>query len=493
MIRLSDNLSRYVRNVLKINDNKVNMFSEEQLSKITSISISRDDVSVVKYFKNLVHLDFNSYPSLTSEDVLFIGCELPNISSIKIKEQNSIYRLDLSSYKNLKEVAIIHNENLVDFCGIDNVYRFTFYDNKEYKNNKQLVDYLDKHPESIVTLDFLYYIHVYRNIKNKSIFEKIRWVESTGLRNFNVHQFTKDEIESVIGYIGDIASKFTYPSDDPIEKFTILYQWMITNIKFYNADDPTVEENIDMNNSYTVFNYGSGGRVSYAKAFQMLLTYVDVDATIVNSYGALDSIGYYNGKKVFSLFGTSDYSLLRLTIDGRNYYCDVAWDSMIKNFQYFDVLRLFLISKDELSLRHRLVGEGNVLNSYSYHGDDSDELVFFAQKRVEEVNKFFDHLNEVDKKIKGIEINKLVNVSGINKATSREEISEINKDLINDLGEYNSWVKGRNNIIRRNAKMLRNNYLVNHDLKGDKLYNYLIDQLENMRISKYLFDILINL
>ena len=41
--------------------------------------------------------------------------------------------------------------------------------------------------------------------------------------------------------------------------------------------------------------------------------------------------------------------------------------------------------------------------------------------------------------------------------------------------------------------MLRNNYLINHNLKGDELYNYLIDQLEHLRISKYLFDVLINL
>ena len=104
MIRLSDNLSRYVRKALKITDEKVNMFSEEELARITSISISRDDISVVKYFKNLIHIDFNSYPSLTTEDVVFIGNELPNISSLKIKEQNSIYRLDLSSYKNLKRI-----------------------------------------------------------------------------------------------------------------------------------------------------------------------------------------------------------------------------------------------------------------------------------------------------------------------------------------------------------------------------------------------------
>lgn len=498
MIILSESLSKFVRKELNISDDKVNSFTEEQLATVSSINISRDDIKFISYFTGLVNLNVNLYPSLTNEDLEYIGSEIPTIKSLKIKEQNAITHLDLSNFINLKSLAVIHNDNIIDIKGIDNVKQLTLYDNKEYKNYKQIVDYLKIIKGNNTTMDFVYYVGIWRMLKDYKIFDSIKWVESMGLRNFYVHQYTKEEISSIVGYLTDITSKFIYVKDDPIEKFSVLYTWMLNNIKFINEDENKDEV---ISNTYQVFSYGEGGRLSYAKAFRMLLSFVDIDCTDVYSCEISDHIGYYKGKKVFSLLGTSDYELLRLFIDGRTYYCDIALDSLVKDFKYYDELRLFLVSRDELASRHKLVGEGNVLNSYSYDGDDADDLLQFADNRYREVNAFFNHLSFVDTRLNGLELNKMVDLSSItkyikdndNNTNYDKELNNLNDTLNNDINEYESWMKGKNNIIKKNRIQLRNKYLENNEISGDLLYNYLIDRLENLKLSKYLFDILIKL
>jgi len=211
------------------------------------------------------------------------------------------------------------------------------------------------------------------NDQDKGILDRFTWVESVGLRKYIIHEYTTDEIKSLIQNVTAIVSKYVYVDDGDIERFGILYKWMTSNIEFVNEDDPKNENVETVSNMYKVFNYRKGGRLSFAKAFQLLLSFAGVKSSVVYSLGALESIGYYNGQKVYSLLGTSDYALLRVSIDERYYYCDIAWDSFVSDYKYFDQLRLFLVSKNELKLRHKFVGEGNIEKSYSYHGDDSDD------------------------------------------------------------------------------------------------------------------------
>ena len=112
MIELSESLSTYVRRELKIDDNRVK-FTENELASVSYVSISRDDMGVIKYFRNLSVLSAEHYPSLTDDDLKYIGEIIPSIISLKIKEQNSIYKVDLSSFNNLIELALIHNDNLI--------------------------------------------------------------------------------------------------------------------------------------------------------------------------------------------------------------------------------------------------------------------------------------------------------------------------------------------------------------------------------------------
>ena len=124
-------------------------------------------------------------------------------------------------------------------------------------------------------------------------------------------------------------------------KFGVLYSWMINNMKFVNEDDPEGENLNLISNVNKVFSYSRGGRLSMAKAFQMLLSFVGIKSSVVYSVGATDVIGYFNGEKVCSLLGESDYAVLRVTLDEKDYDCDIAWDALI-NFQYYLLQQIYV-------------------------------------------------------------------------------------------------------------------------------------------------------
>lgn len=497
MVQLTPSLSECVRRELKISDSTKTSFSEQELAQVSYASISRNDMDEIKYFTNLSVLEIVSFPSLTIEDLRFIGEHIPNIVSLKIKEQNAIYRLDLSSFKKLKELAVIHNDNIIDIEGIDEVTRFTFYDNREYKNIQHLVDYVMKNPDSKVTLDILYYIGFKRN--SSIDVSKITWVESLGLRSFNVHEYSLEEIDFVMNYIADVVSRYIYYDDDPFMKFGVLYNWIINNIKFSNEDESKIDISYKVDTTYHVFSFREGGRLSYARALQMLLLYADVDATLVYSYGALDSVGYHNGKKVFSLFGSSDYALLRLCIKGKNYYNDIAWDSMVNNYKYADALKVFLVSKEELSLKHKIVGEGNVVNSYSYHGDDGEELIEKASARIDETNQKYSKLDDLNNKLINYRISKAMRENILDnkkknntfKYPGEEKVLELSIQA--DDSFISKFEKEKVSAIKELISYLKEKHLPDNLDGMNSVNDYLNDQKNKCNISNSLYEMLVDL
>lgn len=491
MIGLSESLSTYVRRELKINDNRT-AFTEQELASVSYISMSREDMNVIKYFKNLSVLSLEKYPSLTSDDIKYIGEIIPSIISLTVKEQNAIFNLDLSSYKNLIELAVIHNDNLIDIKGLSKVKRLTFYDNKEFKNIKHIVDYIIENPDCKVSLDFLYYISIKRENIKEEIFKNIVWVESLGLRSFVVHEYTDMEINYVMDCISRIACKYTYVTDDLLDKFSILYYWMIENIDFINEDDEKNYNMIDYNNTYKVFNSRRAGRLSYAKTFQMLLSYLNIDSYLVYSYGTLDSIGFYEGKKVYSLLGSSDYALLRVNIDGKFYYCDIAWDSSINNYKYADALRSFLLSKEELSLKHKFVGEGNVRKSYSFHGDDASDLVSYAKDRIQDVDEFFNQIDRLDRLILSLDVetsivdNILASKDLNNTFKFDGEKKGLQLTIKSSQDTKKQCINQKEILIKKYEKELIKNYVgPNEDLKA-----YIQMLKDSYRISDSLYNVL---
>ncbi len=504
MIKLSESLSKQVKRVLNIENND-DIFEYEQLASILELDISKGDLQFIEYFKNLESISLTTFPSFSSEDIVYLGNTLNKVKSLKIKEQNALFNLDLSSFTNLRDLCIIHNDNLVHMKGLNKLDRFTFYDNKDYEDIEKLAILIDENRDSLIQLDITYYFDIMRYLndsyKDIRIIKNIKWVESVGLRKFVVHEYSDAEIESLLENVSYIVSKYVYVTDGDIEKFGTLYNWMINNIGFVNEDDPKDEDVSLVSNVAKVLNYRNGGRLSYAKAFQLILRYAGINSTIVYSMGAYDTIGFFNGQKVYSLLGESDYAILRVKLDDRYYYCDVAWDCMVNKYKFFDKLRLFLFSKDELRIRHKFVGEGNIDNTGSYHGDDCDEVIAFAEARITEADDMFYDIDRMNSYINGVDFNiKVIDkeMDSLKEQIDKTDIDSMDykilfADLIkleeeideeeNNIIKYENQKKG---IIDSYSDNLLRRYLNDNDRNKESLA-----KLKNKGyISQYLYDIL---
>ena len=331
--------------------------------------------------------------------------------------------------------------------------------------------------------------------------KSIKWVESVGLRKFIVHEYTEEEIESLIENVSYIVSRYIHVTDGDIEKFGTLYNWVVKNIEFVNEDDPKAENVSLVSNVSKVLNYRKGGRLSFAKAFQLILRYAGINASLVYSMGAFDTIGFFNGQKVYSLLGESDYAILRVMLDGRYYYCDVAWDCMVNKYKFFDKLRLFLFSKDELRIRHKFVGEGNIESTCSYHGDDCDDLLQFSEERIKEIDEIFLDIERLKAYISGAELNIKVIDSEITEL--KDKLDDINIDSIDYKVLFADLMKLENEMDEEEIKMIKyekqregiidsySSFLLNKYLNEEDRNIEALKKLRDKRfISKYMFDVL---
>lgn len=506
MLNITGSLANKLNKILNKSLDNMN-FSEFELSLVKKVSLSHNDLEYIDYLYNVELLELDSFPSITKEDLNIIASKLKKLKGLKVKEQNALLEIDLSLLQHVEELCLIHNDNLVNVYGLDKIRRFTFYDNKDFKDIKHIVDFLLNNRFSTITLDVSYYIDIVNILFERDIdvkfLDRITWVESVGLRKYHTYEYTNAELDSMLKVTSSIVSKYIYSSDSDIEKFGILYSWMINNVSFVNEDDPKLENVSLVSNVNKVFNFSKGGRLSFAKAFQMLLSFAGIKSSVVYSLGAIDDIGVYNGEKIYSLLGESDYAVLRVTLDEKDYYCDVAWDALMLELGFYDKLRIFLFSKNELKLRHKFVGEANIIHTYSYRGDDSDDLLMFANERIKEVDEIFDDIERLKPEIDGVSLNIAINKSRIRELKSEldvfdnlsneyvDRVDEMNK-LEDQIDLYEADLirleNSRKNIIVNYSKLLVERYLDSYKNLDYSELMYVLGKKEEIKlVSTYMY------
>ena len=231
-----------------------------------------------------------------------------------------------------------------------------------------------------------------------------------------------------------------------------------------------------------------------------------IKSSVVYSLGAIDDIGVYNGEKIYSLLGESDYAVLRVTLDDRDYYCDIAWDAVVLENGHYDKLRLFLFSKNELKIRHKFVGEANITNTHSYRGDDSDDLIMFSNDRIKEVEETFDDIERLKPNIDGLGLNIAISKSRIREIKSELDNLDIDssvyKDRVLELDNLEDKIdldeaelirleNARKGIISNYSKILINRYLNIYDGNNDMEVITVMNKKEEIKlISTYMSKLL---
>lgn len=455
---LSDNLVEQVRNQLNLKHNTP--LTIDMLGHIKKLDLKKEDIKYLKYFFNLEEVSFSSFPSIIDED--FSSLSKYKIKKIIISEQNALFHVDVSNFKYLKELELVHNDNIVLLKGLSNLDKLVFYDNKSFTN---IEDICDSIKDIDLALDIIYYKKILNysmvNYIGLNVIDKISWVGSVGLRKYLVYDYSKYEMDYIVSSIVKVTSKYIYAKDDESERFAVLYKWMIENIHFVNDDIEETRNSI--NSIYDVFKYKEAGRLLYARTFQLLLSFADIDSTMVYSLGALKDFQFAKNENPISLLGTSDYGLLRVNIYNKNYYCDIARDSLLRFSKMFDYYRLFLVSKEELKGIHKLVGEGNIVANQSYIGDDGDDLVFFSNSRFKEINSVY---KEIDKILNTIDMIKRISKDEIATKAFVSDFNSLLKKYINDNKMYFLY----NYFPDVNDISYYIHYLYNHKLLSQYMY-----------------------
>ena len=482
MIRITSELGKQIREKLNNINNKFGfldtssnlnpntMFTEDELDYIVDLAISKNDIKYLGYFKNLECLDISLSPSIDNNDFVYISNRYNNIIGLSISNQNELTKIDLTNFKDLVNLIVKDNDNLsyvdnINFC--KKLYRISMYNNKSLFNMNNIYDLLNFNDNiKICELDISYFvdsISYFRKI-NKPLknFNLINWIEATGFRYKNYMLYSNEEVYSLFKMVSDIISKYIYFNDGNVEKFGVCYQWFVNNFRFLNGDNYINDDNI-----LKVFRTGYGSRLTYAKAFQFLLSVVGIDSDMIYSVGALENIGVNNGVVLASLNGSSDYALLRVKIDGRHYYCDIAWDSLVKDQDFYENLRLVLVSLDELKIRHQIVSELHEGKSSTYHSNDTENLIVFAQDRIDSVNNMILDIEKDKEKLNDIEY-KLVRIDD-----DLYELNHLDKEDLDIASKIDS-INGEKNELESNMTKLnekRKKKIIKY--KNDFLGNYL--------------------
>lgn len=508
MVKLSLKFTEYLNKVLGTSNNE---FSEEELSRITELSMGKDDIGSLRYFTNVTKLEFNCFPSISQKDLDEVATELPKLKELVIENQSALLTLNLEMFFYLEKLSIISNDNMSVIFNIDKLNKLeelVIYDNKKL-DISNLYEYISELKIKF-KLDLVYYYKLADYLIKNDIdisdkyFDYVSFVDCYGYRNVHTKTLKKEALTDLINNINNIVSLYCYKGDSELKKFNVLHDWMLKNITYINED---IEEHLDYYGVVDAFVFNRAGRLSYARVFQLLLLAAGMDATLVYSSGVNSRIGEFGGHELLKFYGEGDYALVRCMIDGRYSYTDIAWNKYAVENNCYNDLKILLVSKDELLMKHRVVGEGIVEKSSTINAKVIEEILDDVKNTIHDVDYMFGEVN-VD--------NNSVNVSSQMFATNNKEIDdlkqrinqeEVGTELYNSLVEelidlekvINSYNKilvkyndGQREIINKYSNFILNNYF--GVISESKLDNSWYRKLELMNkynvISKYLYDLL---
>ncbi len=440
-----------------------NTFLEEEFELVREITIDKESMEYIDLFPNITSLTINGIAELDGNQFKSIIDRYDNLEKLIIKGQEQLQFLDVSKMKNLKQLELISNRSLHRIVGLDKINgleQLTFYDNTTYLKEKELCEIVSKLSQNGThcNLDVLYMPTMNQiGISNS---ENFSWCESVGL---GIHgdelKYETQELEQAVKKAQEIVSKYIKPTDTTKQKYAILYQWMCENVRYdYEALDndyahkeqgKRVGQLGGTNGTVNGLVYGSCVCEGYSKSMQLLLKLCgipsfDVSCIAEDPKKMMPSWNIDGKKKIHE----GDHSILKVNIDGQCYYSDVTWDA--NKFQNNQQRQYFLLSKQDITSDHKLVGEDRVFAAFkSISNQEFQELMKFAQERIKSVN------NELDAKV---EMEK----------TPQERLTDINKQLEQLRQQYGAIEKQIEDLMIRNQQIPVSNYqeqlaaLINH-------------------------------
>ena len=379
---------------------KKNTFLEDEFKLVRELSLDKSTMEYIDLFPNITSLTIDGEKGLSSEDFKRVFDKYTNLEQLTIKGQAGIQLVNVSEMKNLKELTLVSNRSLHRVIGLDKLdelEQVTIYDNDTYATVEELCQHMAKLSKNGTkcNLDVLYMPDMKKTgIPNPDNF---KWCESVGLGLFGDElKYTTEELEEAVDKAEEVISKYIKPTDTAKQAYAILYQWMCKNVRY---DHAALDTRIHSSNGKNVGQFGgTNGTVNglvygscvcegYSKSMQMLLKLCDIpafDIGCITSDTPMPRINLTGKKRTHE----GDHSILKVNLDGTCYYSDVTWDA--DRFQSNRQRKYFLLSKEEMTKDHKLIGEDEVWAApRSVPNDEFQSLMKFAQERIATVDSEF--------------------------------------------------------------------------------------------------------
>ena len=462
--------------------NKQTTFLEEELKLVTKLRITKELFPYLDYFPNLTIINITGSESLSQFEIQLIINKYPNLKELTIEHQDYLQFIDLNNLSKLQRLKIISNKELKSIIGFNNMndlYSFICYDNQAYNHTlkQDLFTQIYRFCCELgtkCTIDVLYMPDFIKfleqnNLNLNDVKDFITWREKLKIGvevKRKYLEYKTNELYMAYKKAKIIVDRYIKATDTPRQKFAILYQWMCENIKYdcsaLDNEHTHIKDKIvqgqhgGSNGTVNALMYGSCVCQGYTKSMQLLLKILEiysadvecvVDEKNENQKSMLKIDNQIHGSE-------SNHSILRVNLDGVNYYSDITWDA--NRYQNGKNRVYFLLSKFDISKDHRLLGEDKIINiGKSVSFNEQEELLRFASERIRKINE----------KIKKTGINEQENYKNL--VHYVEKLLNYKIFFINDY-VFDSYTKFPK-IVLKNPSILRQEKIIIYQ-KLDKLY-----------------------
>jgi hypothetical protein len=384
---------------------------------------------ILSSIKNLKSISFSFCSSIDDDLVQLLLNSNPDLEDLSIVGQGNLVNLDLNNKKKLKKLELMNNDNLFKINGLDkfnNMQLLTFIDNQSYESIDDICTLALK--SGGAEIDVLYFYKMKEMIGSDiDLKNKIQFCET-------IHQTYEDELKSTVDdkylkYSFAVTQDFynrakkiidTYISDDDTveEKHAIIHQWICENITYdferlRNSDMATGMKN-GTNGIVNAFLHKQVVCEGFAKLEQLLLQMCGIKSSIVGCKCQ------YKGK-------LEPHGILFISFPNGKYgYNDITFDA--GSFQRGEEMEYLLLSKDEISKDHFLIGQDDRISYGSgYTKEQANKLIKFAQDRIKAVNEKGFKVNNVNNIINEIETLYNVNLDSMDSFDLEELLRRIRR------------------------------------------------------------------
>ena len=384
---------------------------------------------ILSSIKNLKSISFSFCSYIDDNLIQLLLNSNPDLEDLSIVGQGNLVNLDLNNNVKLKKLELMNNDNLFKIYGLEklnNIQFLTFIDNQLYESIDDVCNLALK--SGGAEIDVLYFYKMKEMIGNQiDLKNKIQFCET-------IHQTYEDELKSTVNdkylkYSFALTQDFynrarkiidTYISDDDTveEKHAIIHQWICENITYdferlRNPDMATGMKN-GTNGIINAFLHKQVICEGFAKLEQLLLQMCGIKSSIVTckcqSEGKLEPHGI-----LFISFPNGKYG-----------YNDITFDA--GSFQRGEEMKYLLLSKDEISKDHFLIGQDDRISYGSgYTKEQANKLIKFAQDRINAVNEKGFKVNNVNNIINEIETLYNVNLDSMDSFDLEELLRRIRR------------------------------------------------------------------